>query len=85
VPGRASTSTTRRWKNGTTLELEGYYAVGKMVLEGESPDQKGKTIRNRITWYDNPDGTVRQHWEVRPAGEKAWKSAFDGTYRKREN
>jgi len=72
------------WKNGTTLELEGDYADGKMILEGESLDPKGKKVRNRITWYDNPDGTVRQHWEVRPPGEKAWKSAFDGTYRKRE-
>jgi hypothetical protein len=69
------------WRNGTTLELEGGYADGKMILEGESRDAKGDRIRNRITWYDNPDGTVRQHWEVRSPGAEQWKTAFDGTYR----
>lgn len=72
------------WRNGTTLELEGDYADGKMILEGESLDPKGKKVRNRITWYDNPDGTVRQHWEVQSAGETGWKTAFDGTYRKKK-
>jgi hypothetical protein len=71
------------WRNGTTLELEGDYADGKMVLEGESVDAKGKRVRNRITWYDNPDDTVRQHWEVQSSGETSWKTAFDGTYRKK--
>jgi hypothetical protein len=71
------------WRNGTTLELEGDFADGKMTLEGVSLDQKGKKVRNRITWYDNPDDSVRQHWEVQSAGETTWKSAFDGTYRKK--
>jgi hypothetical protein len=69
------------WRNGTTLELEGDYADGKMVLEGESIDREGKKIQNRITWHENPDGSVRQHWEVRDG--KQWTTAFDGTYRKK--
>lgn len=73
------------WRNGTTLELEGDYADGKMVLEGESVDAKGKKIRNRITWYDKPDGTVRQHWEVQSTGDTEWKTAFDGIYRKKKS
>lgn len=73
------------WRNGTTLELEGDYVDGKMVLEGESVDQAGKKVRNRITWYDNPDDTVRQHWEVQSAGDTSWKTAFDGTYRKKKD
>ena len=73
------------WRNGTTLELEGDFADGKMILAGVSADAEGKTIRNRITWYDNPDGTVRQHWEVQAAGDSSWKTAFDGNYRKKKD
>ena len=51
-----------------------------MILEGESRDQEGKAVWNRITWYDNPDGTVRQHWEYSADGGNSWQTAFDGTY-----
>ena len=70
------------WRNGTTLELEGGFSDGKMILEGDSLNQKGETVRNRITWYDNPDGTVRQHWEVSKDQGKTWETAFDGLYKK---
>jgi hypothetical protein len=70
------------WRNGTTLELEGAFADGKMVLEGDSLDRDGKRVRNRITWYDNPDGTVRQHWESSREEAGGWTTVFDGLYRK---
>lgn len=70
------------WRNGTTLELEGGYHDGKMILEGESTSREGSPILNRITWYDNPDGTVRQHWEVSKDQGQTWETAFDGLYRK---
>ena len=70
------------WRNGTTLELEGAYADGKMVLTGSSLGRDGKTVHNRITWYDNADGTVRQHWQTRPTPDAEWNTAFDGLYRK---
>ena len=72
------------WRNGTTLELEGGYAEGKMVLEGESLDREGKAVLNRITWYDNPDGTVRQHWQVSKDAGASWQDAFDGLYTKQK-
>ena len=71
------------WRVGTTLELEGEYADGKMILEGVSIDAEGNSVNNRVTWYDNEDGTVRQHWQTSKDGE-AWETAFDGLYRKRE-
>ena len=71
------------WRNGTTLELEGEYGDGKMVLEGVSVDREGNEVHNRITWYDNEDDTVRQHWETSNDG-KTWDTAFDGLYRKQE-
>jgi hypothetical protein len=73
------------WRAGTTLELEGEYTDGKMRLEGNSVDRKGQKVENRITWYDNSDGTVRQHWETRVAGSDDWQTAFDGLYRKRKD
>jgi hypothetical protein len=70
------------WRNGTTLELSGEYKDGKMTLTGTSLNRQGKKVHNRITWYDNKDGTVRQHWETSPAG-KTWTTAFDGLYTKK--
>lgn len=72
------------WRQGTTLELEGGFEDGRMVLEGESVDAEGNAVRNRITWYNNPDGTVRQHWERASAGDDEWQTAFDGLYRKKQ-
>jgi hypothetical protein len=71
------------WRNGTTLELEGAFADGVMVLEGESIDREGVRVRNRISWFDNDDGTVRQHWQVSKDGGATWVTAFDGLYRRR--
>ena len=71
------------WRNGTILKLSGGFKDGKMVLEGESKGQDGKKIRNRITWYDNADGTVRQHWQQSTDKGKTWTDSFDGLYRKK--
>jgi len=71
------------WRNGTTLELEGEFRSGKMVLSGESTGRDGETVANRITWYDNDDGTVRQLWEVTKDGGKTWETVFDGLYKPR--
>jgi hypothetical protein len=70
------------WRKGTTLELEGGYANGKMVLSGESTSRDGQTLLNRITWHDNVDGTVRQHWQISKDGGKTWTTAFNGLYRR---
>jgi hypothetical protein len=72
------------WKLGTTLELEGEYRDGKMILAGTSRTRDGKTVDNRITWYNNKDGTVRQHWETSADGGKTWATAFDGLYKKKK-
>ena len=72
------------WRNGTTLELVGDYADGKMILEGHSVTREGAAITNRITWYDNEDGTVRQHWQISKDGGKTWESAFNGLYRRKD-
>lgn len=70
------------WRNGTVLDSSGGYSDGKMILEGSSTGKDGQKVENRITWYDNEDGTVRQHWETSTDGGKTWGTAFDGLYTK---
>jgi hypothetical protein len=64
---------------GTLLLLEGRFAAGKMVLEGQTTGEGGQVTKHRITWTPNADGTVRQFWQSTDAkGE--WVTAFDGLY-----
>ncbi|MCX2720539.1 hypothetical protein [Lentiprolixibacter aurantiacus] len=68
---------------GTQLKLYGNRIGNQMILSSEAfkgPD--GGMYINRITWTANPDGTVRQHWEVLQ-GENVVQVAFDGLYRKK--
>jgi len=71
------------WRNGTTLNLAGGLENGRMVLQGDSKSRTGEAMRNRITWTDNPDGTVRQFWEVSKDQGETWQTAFDGLYKKK--
>ena len=72
------------WQNGTTLPLlSGRFTDGKMLLSGKGKNGKGEMVHSRITWTDNPDGTVRQLWEISKDSEKTWQVVFDGLYRKK--
>lgn len=54
---------------GGVLELAGGIVDGSMVLTGEHKE-RGQSIRKKITWTPNPDGSVRQHWEQSTDGGK---------------
>ena len=71
------------WRTGSTLDLAGEYRDSKMILAGDGKDRTGKKVTNRITWHDNADGTVRQHWERSADGGKTWQTVFDGLYSKK--
>jgi hypothetical protein len=71
------------WRNGTPLNLVGGLENGRMVLHGDSASRDGEALRNRITWTENPDGTVRQFWEVSKDQGETWQTAFDGLYKKK--
>ena len=80
---------TRRWHQtwiddrGGALELDGGVVGGSMVLEGDRPNPKaGKSVRQRITWTPQPDGSVRQHWQVMNAAQSTWETVFDGLYKR---
>lgn len=70
------------WVGGDGMVLElagGLDAQGRMVLTGPSSAPHQAT-HNRITWTPNPDGTVRQFWEVSKDGGTTWAVVFDGRY-----
>jgi len=81
---------TKQWEQlwidnqGQFLKLSGDFDDGKMVLTSEeSIDKQGNQSINKITWFKNSDGTVRQLWEiVKSNGEIL--VAFDGIYTKKD-
>lgn len=79
---------TQQWEqlwvdnSGAHLKLKGDRRNDQMILvSDEFTKDDGKNYRNRITWTQNSDGTVRQLWEVLQ-GEKVVSTAFDGLYKK---
>jgi hypothetical protein len=81
--------TISRWhqfwvdNGGNYLHLTGAYADGKLVLTGEAPGADGKPADQRLTFFQNADGSVRQLWETSADHGTTWQVAFDGLYRKR--
>lgn len=83
-------TTTGKWQQlwldnqGGNLQLEGEWTGTAMVLKSkEYKNQKGVLQTDRITWTPNPDGSVRQLWEVSADQEKTWTTAFDGMYKRK--
>ncbi len=68
--------------SGAPLELAGSYQDGKMILVGTTPAKQGP-VHQKITFFKNPDGTVRQLWESSPNDGMTWSVVFDGLYRKK--
>ncbi|MFZ6656975.1 hypothetical protein [Undibacterium sp. TJN19] len=66
---------------GTLLLLEGGLQGANMVLEGQNLAAEGHTVRHRISWMPNANGSVRQLWESTDA-RGVWTVAFDGLYTK---
>lgn len=80
---------TKMWEqmwvdnSGSSLHIKGVYKDAKMILENEQPARNGNgVVKNKITYYNNTDGTVRQHWEQSTDQGKTWINAFDGLYKK---
>ncbi len=63
---------------GLRLVLRGGWTGEAMVLSGARLGNA--STMDRITWYPNEDGTVRQVWEVSQDAGRTWKTAFDGRY-----
>ena len=70
--------------NGNVLNLTGHYADGTLTYVGENRKPDGSTLRHRLSFHANPDGTVRQFWETSSDGGSTWATSFDGLYAKRK-
>ena len=69
---------------GGNLHLKGNRKDNQMILHSDEETNKdGLNFYHRITWTQNEDGTVRQHWETITEG-KDIAVAFDGLYKKVE-
>lgn len=68
---------------GNYLHLTGDYADNRLVLSGTAPGPDGKPQQQRLTFFRNGDGTVRQLWESSADQGQSWQVSFDGLYRKK--
>lgn len=68
---------------GNYLHLTGTYSDGKLALTGTAPGPDGKPADQRLTFFKNADGSVRQFWEMSSDHGATWQVAFDGLYRRR--
>lgn len=79
----------RQWRQlwidngGSVLDLVGSYGDGRMAFTGASTNRQGRAVANKLTFFKNPDGTVRQLWESSTDGGVTWSVVFDGLYRKK--
>lgn len=79
---------TKQWRQhwvdnqGGLLRLAGGLQGRRMVLSGSAPHdgKPGVTLRERIGWTPQPDGSVRQHWERSADDGRSWRTVFDGRY-----
>jgi len=81
----------KKWKHhwigsdGNVVEVKGEFRDHKMAMIGdEYRDEKGNRIINKMTWFVNSDGTVRQLWEQSKDGGLAYIVLWDGLYRRRK-
>jgi len=79
---------TKQWEQiwvdnqGQSLHLKGKRIGNQMILTSdELKNQEGELYKNRITWTQNQDGSVRQLWEI-VQDDKVISVAFDGLYKK---
>ena len=71
--------------NGSPLRLEGNPdRPGRMILSGPVRTTPQGTVRDRITWTLQDDGTVEQHWDISTDGGSTWQTGFRGIYRPAE-
>ena len=68
---------------GAVLDLAGDYRDGKLAYKGETKQPNGTVVLHELTFSQNADGTVRQHWQTSTDGGKTWKVGWDGLYTRR--
>ena len=70
--------------SGNVLDLAGHYADGTLTYLGQNRQPDGTTLRHRLSFHANGDGTVRQLWETSSDNGATWAVSFDGLYARRK-
>lgn len=66
--------------SGTLLQLDGELVNSVMVMTGKTISKTGATLRHKISWSNNADNSVRQHWQTSKDDGQSWSTLFDGLY-----
>lgn len=53
-------------------------------MRGETKAPGGGIAQQRLAFTPNPDGTVRQFWEMSGDGGATWTVLFDGLYTRQQ-
>ena len=61
----------------------GRYENKRMLYSGEFTNPKGQHVTTRLTFFDQPDGTVRQFFETSTDEGKTWQVGYDYVYRRK--
>ncbi len=65
---------------GGALALSGAFTDGAMRLAGETLNQNGSRVRQKLTFFRLSPDHVRQLWEQSTDEGKTWTVVFDGDY-----
>ena len=65
---------------GLVMHLSGRFEGRTLVLQGAIERGSDPPQQQRLSFTNNPDGTVRQLWEQTPDGGATWQVVFDGRY-----
>jgi hypothetical protein len=63
--------------DGWVLRFSGRFEGKALVMTGLNTFADGRRGLQRMTWSMLPDGSLRQFWELSPAGSRRWETLFD--------
>lgn len=68
---------------GGVIEFTGEVRDGAMYYTATTKNQEGKSIKHKLTFSQNDDGSVRQLWDQSSDGGETWQTVWDGHYVKK--
>jgi len=69
---------------GGVIEFTGQVRDGVMYYTATTNNPDGSELEHKLTFSQNDDGSVRQHWEQSKDGGDEWQTVWDGHYVKLE-
>lgn len=60
--------------DGNSFRLSGRVGAAGLVLSGRSAFFDGRIGLQRLTWVPQPDGSIRQHWELSMDDGRSWET-----------